>query len=299
VDIGLKDSGLVHISQLANRYIKSPHDIVSVGDVVTVWVMSVDQERKRVSLTMVKPGTERQRGGPSGGPRRGQVGNEPQREGQGQGRRDRGRGPRPSGSALTSPPVGAAPIGALTEVSPRRPDRERDRERGGPPVPSQGSAEPGSPPGHGHTAVSSGSFGPRTGVGAAPGQGPGRPGGPRGGGHPGHGPGPGGGRPAPGRTDRLPHPRNPARPSRPSPPPPPLSKEALTGSVPLRTFGQLKQLWEARVDPLPDHYEGEQPRLPAAPPSPSSNVPEVPVEPERLEPAPRDRGSRPEDTSSL
>ena len=68
VDIGLKDSGLVHISQLANRYIKSPHDVVSVGDVVTVWVMSVDQERKRVSLTMVKPGTERQRGGRAGRP---------------------------------------------------------------------------------------------------------------------------------------------------------------------------------------------------------------------------------------
>ncbi len=61
VDIGLKDSGLVHISQLANRYVKSPHDVVSVSDVVTVWVMLVDQERKRVSLTMVKPGTERHR----------------------------------------------------------------------------------------------------------------------------------------------------------------------------------------------------------------------------------------------
>ena len=46
VDIGLKDSGLVHISQLANRYVKSPHDMVSVGDVVTVWVMAVDHERK-------------------------------------------------------------------------------------------------------------------------------------------------------------------------------------------------------------------------------------------------------------
>ncbi len=44
VDIGLKDSGLVHISQLANRYVKSPHDVVSVGDVVTVWVLSVDSE---------------------------------------------------------------------------------------------------------------------------------------------------------------------------------------------------------------------------------------------------------------
>ena len=67
VDIGLKDSGLVHISQMANRYIKSPHDVVSVGDVVTVWVMGVDGERKRVSLTMVKPGTERPRGNQGGG----------------------------------------------------------------------------------------------------------------------------------------------------------------------------------------------------------------------------------------
>src|SRR6202044_380933 len=67
VDIGLKDSGLVHISQLANRYVKSPHDVVSVGDVVTAWVMGGDHERKRVSLTMVKPGTERPRGGPGGG----------------------------------------------------------------------------------------------------------------------------------------------------------------------------------------------------------------------------------------
>lgn len=59
IDIGLKDSGLVHISQMANRYVKSPYDVVSVGDVVTVWVMTVDQERRRVSLTMIKPGTER------------------------------------------------------------------------------------------------------------------------------------------------------------------------------------------------------------------------------------------------
>jgi uncharacterized protein len=58
VDIGLKDSGLVHISQLANRYVKSPHDLVSVGDVVTVWVLGIDAERRRVSLTMIRPGTE-------------------------------------------------------------------------------------------------------------------------------------------------------------------------------------------------------------------------------------------------
>jgi protein Tex len=59
IDIGLKDSGLVHISQMANRYIKNPYDVVAVGDVVAVWVMTVDQGRRRVSLTMIKPGTER------------------------------------------------------------------------------------------------------------------------------------------------------------------------------------------------------------------------------------------------
>src|SRR5204863_7429632 len=59
IDIGLKDSGLVHISQMANRYIKSPYDVVAVGDVVTVWVLAVDQERRRVSLSMIAPGTER------------------------------------------------------------------------------------------------------------------------------------------------------------------------------------------------------------------------------------------------
>ncbi|MBI3461500.1 MAG: RNA-binding transcriptional accessory protein [Planctomycetes bacterium] len=59
VDIGLKDSGLVHISQLANRYIKSPHEVVAVGDIVKVWVLGVDKERRRVSLTMIAPGSQR------------------------------------------------------------------------------------------------------------------------------------------------------------------------------------------------------------------------------------------------
>src|SRR5260370_31059744 len=59
IDIGLKEGGLAHISQMANRYIKSPHEVVSVGDVVTVWVLSVEQDRRRVRLTLIKPGTER------------------------------------------------------------------------------------------------------------------------------------------------------------------------------------------------------------------------------------------------
>ncbi len=61
IDIGLKDSGLVHISQMANRYVRNPYDVVSVGDVVSVWVLSVDKERNRVSLTLIAPGTPRSR----------------------------------------------------------------------------------------------------------------------------------------------------------------------------------------------------------------------------------------------
>lgn len=56
VDIGLKDSGLVHISQLSTGYVRSPHDCVGVGDVVKVWVLDIDRERRRVSLTMIEPG---------------------------------------------------------------------------------------------------------------------------------------------------------------------------------------------------------------------------------------------------
>lgn len=52
VDIGVHEDGLVHISQLANRYVKHPLDVVKVGDVVTVWVLDVDLKRKRISLTM-------------------------------------------------------------------------------------------------------------------------------------------------------------------------------------------------------------------------------------------------------
>jgi uncharacterized protein len=58
VDIGLPDSGLIHISRLADRFVRDPHQIVSVGDILTVWVVEVDRQRRRVSLTAIKPGTE-------------------------------------------------------------------------------------------------------------------------------------------------------------------------------------------------------------------------------------------------
>lgn len=55
VDIGVKQDGLVHISKLSTRFVKHPLDLVSVGDVVTVWVEQVDVNKQRVSLTMLEP----------------------------------------------------------------------------------------------------------------------------------------------------------------------------------------------------------------------------------------------------
>ena len=55
IDVGLKDSGLVHISQMAAGFVSDPHDVVAVGDVVTVWVLKVELDRRRVSLGMVGP----------------------------------------------------------------------------------------------------------------------------------------------------------------------------------------------------------------------------------------------------
>jgi uncharacterized protein len=246
VDIGLKDSGLVHISQLANRYIKSPHDVVSVGDVVSVWVMGVDGERKRVSLTMVKPGTERPRGERASG---GGGGRRPQGEGgEGRGGERRpqgpggpGRGPRrehATPSNLTSPPVGtppqAPPQGEGQGPPPRRPEPPRTGGRESNFRPAAGGGQ--------------GRGGPRPG---------------------GFGGGGGGGRGGPPNRNepRPPATVVPPKPAKPAPPPPPLKKEEITGSVPLRTFGQLKQLFETRGKDEPEGETGAAP-APENPPEP-------------------------------
>jgi uncharacterized protein len=53
VDIGVKNDGLVHISKLANRFVRHPGEVVSIGDTVTVWVSTIDLERGKVGLTMI------------------------------------------------------------------------------------------------------------------------------------------------------------------------------------------------------------------------------------------------------
>ncbi|WP_369670229.1 Tex family protein [Enterococcus lactis] len=55
VDIGVKQDGLVHISKLSKKFVKHPTDVVSVGDIVTVWIEQVDTEKGRISLTMLSP----------------------------------------------------------------------------------------------------------------------------------------------------------------------------------------------------------------------------------------------------
>jgi len=52
VDIGVKQDGLVHVSKMADRYVKNPFEVVSVGDVVRVEVISIDLDRGRIGLSM-------------------------------------------------------------------------------------------------------------------------------------------------------------------------------------------------------------------------------------------------------
>jgi len=137
VDVGLKDSGLVHISQMANKYIKSPYDVVSVNDIVTVWVLKIDKDSSHVSLTMIQPGSERkpqERGAP------------PRREGE---RPPQDRGQRP-------PPRDRGPGGPPREGQPREQHGQRQgqggrppQRRGGPPPRSnqpQREERPAAPP---------------------------------------------------------------------------------------------------------------------------------------------------------
>ena len=127
VDIGLPDSGLIHISRLADRFVKDPHEIVSVGDILNVWVVEVDRQRRRVSLTAIKPGTERppqerkERAPPTSRP---EGRSEGRPEGRGEGRSGRApQGRRPEGRQPYGQRGGGGGGGRprVTEVRPSKP----------------------------------------------------------------------------------------------------------------------------------------------------------------------------------
>ena len=54
VYVGVKQDGLVHVSKMADRFVRHPSEVVAVGDTVTVWVTGIDKDRGKISLSMVK-----------------------------------------------------------------------------------------------------------------------------------------------------------------------------------------------------------------------------------------------------
>ncbi len=138
VDVGLSDSGLIHISQLSAGYVRDPHDVVAVGDQVRVWVSAIDQQRRRVALTMIPPGTERPHPAPK------------QRRGGGRRRQDGQQQQRQQTPQAAQPAEGAA-APAAPDRTPRPPRRaaagKPRRDRRGPPQrqPRTGSYEKRAP----------------------------------------------------------------------------------------------------------------------------------------------------------
>ena len=59
VDIGVHQDGLVHITQISNKFINHPSDVLKVGDIIKVWVMSVDTAKNRIGLTMLQERAEK------------------------------------------------------------------------------------------------------------------------------------------------------------------------------------------------------------------------------------------------
>jgi uncharacterized protein len=111
VDLGVHQDGLIHVSQLAHKFVSDAREVVKTGDVVRVKVLEVDLSRQRISLTMKLDAVVGERsasGAPAG-----------QRDSRG------GRGDRPAGRLTPAPAPAAAPLGgamaaALTKLQTRR-----------------------------------------------------------------------------------------------------------------------------------------------------------------------------------
>jgi protein Tex len=113
---------LIHISRLADRFIRDPHEVVGVGDVLKVWVVDVDKTRRRVSLTAIAPGSQRQHRPPRERKPQQRPPRPPRRQ----------EGDRPPSQATAAP----AAVGAPAQPQRDRPPRpqgggRRDQGRGG------------------------------------------------------------------------------------------------------------------------------------------------------------------------
>jgi uncharacterized protein len=103
VDVGVHQDGLVHVSELADRFVKDPHEIVKAGDVVKVRVKEVDVARKRIALTMKSGEIDRSAG----------AGNRPAAQSSG-----------PRSSAPPSPQTSAPPESAFAAALRRAQERK-------------------------------------------------------------------------------------------------------------------------------------------------------------------------------
>ena len=119
VDIGMHDSGLVHISQLSNQYVRDPHDVVSVGQIVKVWVLELDKARRRVALTMIAPGQQQDHR--NSAPSAGHQQEEP--NGSARGRRE---GARPRTQSVEPAKARGMPTGRPSPSRPSQPSRGRE-----------------------------------------------------------------------------------------------------------------------------------------------------------------------------
>ncbi len=119
VDIGMHDSGLVHISQLSNQYVRDPHDVVSVGQIVKVWVLELDKARRRVALTMIAPGQQQDHR--NSAPSAGHQQEEP--NGSARGRRE---GARPRTQSVEPAKARGMPAGRPGPSRPSQPSRGRE-----------------------------------------------------------------------------------------------------------------------------------------------------------------------------
>lgn len=129
VDVGLSDSGLVHVSAMSRDFVRDPHAVVAVGDEVICWVAAIDPQRRRVSLTMIEPGTE--------------VPHPPKQQRPKRERRRRGGPPQPQPAAGEAAPAGeaASAAGAAAAEQRRRPP-QRAGSNTRPPHPPQGERRP-------------------------------------------------------------------------------------------------------------------------------------------------------------
>ncbi len=224
VDLGPDCNGLIHVSRLSRDFVEDPHEVAQMGDLLQVWVINVDLEKKRIALSALPPGVEQSR--------------------------------RPSFHDQEQDNAGRPPQGRGPQSERQHGNRPRFNDRGGDqrgPGPNQGARE-GQP--------QSRPAGEHRGGGQGQGQGRGGPGQPRFGSNQGNqgqrGSSAGGrGRDDRGRGDRRNNGRNDegsqsgegqrqARPNKPPKPAPPITDAMQQGIEPMRTFGDLLQFYQVK-----------------------------------------------------